>query len=50
MIITNDGLPKCEKCTKTAICYMSRMWVCGQCLHENVQKREELHRKEFLEG
>jgi len=49
--ITEDTIPICIKCKKNkAICYMSRMWICGQCIHEFTQNQLELNQKAFLEG
>ena len=49
-----DGkeLPKCEKCKKNyALSKLENdLWVCGQCLHEAIQKLKENSRKAFLEG
>jgi len=51
MQITEDTIPMCVKCkTRKAICYMNRMWVCGQCIHEYNQNQIKLKQTAFLEG
>jgi len=41
----------CKKCNeRKAMCFMSDMWVCGQCIHEFVQKQNKQRQKVFLEG
>lgn len=49
-MITEENRPKCVKCGNKAICYMDRIWVCGDCLHKHNLKLEEERRKAFIEG
>ena len=51
MQFTKDNIPICIKCEKNkALTLMNNMWVCGQCLHEFIQKQEAIKQKIFLEG
>ena len=51
MQFTEDNIPICIKCNKRrALTLMNNMWICGQCLHEFVQRQEAIKRKIFLEG
>lgn len=49
--ITAENRPVCVKCQeRPALCRMSEMWICGQCLHEYKLKLMAQNKKAFLEG
>jgi len=48
--ITAENRPICCKCQENpALSLMNDMWVCGQCLHEFIQKQIKQKQKIFLE-
>lgn len=50
-MFTEENRPICAKCKeRTALSYLNDMWVCGECMHEYIQKKIKLRQKMFLEG
>jgi len=47
--ITEANRPRCIKCEQPAICYMNRMWICGNCLIKLQEKVDKLKKKLLLE-
>ena len=51
MQITEENRPICIKCNeRPALTLFNGLWICGQCMHEYVQKQNKLRQKMFLEG
>lgn len=51
MQITDSNRPICAKCKENlALSRLNELWVCGQCMHEYIQKQIKLRQKMFLEG
>ncbi len=50
-MFTSENRPICIKCKeRPALTYQDDMWICGQCMHEYIQKQIKLKQKMFLEG
>ena len=50
MMITDSNRPVCKKCEENvALILYADMWICGQCMHEYIQKKTKLKQKMFLE-
>ena len=50
-MFTENNRPICVKCKeRVALSHMNDMWVCGECMHEYIQKQIKLKQKMFLEG
>lgn len=51
MQFTEDNIPICVKCKdRKALTLLNNLWVCGECVHEFVQRQEKIKQKIFLEG
>jgi len=51
VMITDANRPICAKCKiKPALSLISGMWICGECLHKYIQKKEKLNREAILLG
>lgn len=50
-MFTDSNIPKCQKChERIALSLLNDMWVCGQCLHEYIQKKIKEKQDIFLKG
>lgn len=47
--ITEQNRPKCVKCNEPAMCYMNRMWICGDCMHKLQGKLDKLKKQILME-
>lgn len=50
-MFTSENRPICIKCEeRVALIRQDDMWICGQCMHEYIQRQIKLKQKMFLEG
>jgi ribosomal protein L37AE/L43A len=50
-MFTENTRPICEKCkTNPALSLLNDMWICGNCMHEYIQKQIKAKQELFLRG
>jgi len=48
--INEDNRPKCAKCPNVALTLYADLWLCGQCMHEYIQKQNQIKQERILNG
>lgn len=50
-MFTEETIPLCVKnCGRKALTLIDDMWVCGECLHQYLQKQIKEKKEAFLRG